>query len=125
MALCVAVIGKENSPLFLHCHDANQELDFQYAVHTCLDFVEEKVMNSNKSGSDLREPYLGVLYSTEEYKTYGYVTNTRVKFIIVLDASNSTLRENDIRMMFRKLHNAYGELLCNPFYIPGDPVGSK
>lgn len=29
--------------------------------------------------------------------SYGYVTNSRIKFIIVVDASNTALRENDVR----------------------------
>jgi hypothetical protein len=30
--------------------------------------VEEKIIQSNKSGSDVRELYLGLLYSSEEVK---------------------------------------------------------
>jgi len=69
--------------------------------------------------------YLGLLYSNEEVKTYGFVTNTKIKIIIIIDSTNSLLRDNEIRAMFRKLHNAYTELVCNPFYIPGDPITEK
>jgi len=125
MATCIAFISKENSPLFVRCINASQELQFHYIVHTCLDFVEEKIVQSNKSGSDVRELYLGLLYSNEEVKTYGFVTNTKIKIIIIIDSTNSLLRDNEIRAMFRKLHNAYTELVCNPFYIPGDPITEK
>ncbi|GLH01869.1 Uncharacterized protein GBIM_07918, partial [Gryllus bimaculatus] len=27
--------------------------------------------------------------------------------------------------MFRRLHNLYTDVVCNPFYIPGDPITSK
>lgn len=27
--------------------------------------------------------------------------------------------------MFRKLHTAYTDVVCNPFYIPGDKIESK
>jgi len=27
--------------------------------------------------------------------------------------------------MFRKLHTAYTDLMCNPFYIPGDYITSE
>nr|CAG4638833.1 EOG090X0HN8 [Cyclestheria hislopi] len=125
MAVCISFIGKENSPLFLRCTSPEQELQFHYIVHTCLDFVEEKIAQSNKSGSDLRELYLGLLYTTEEVKAYGFVTNTKVKIIVIIDSMNSSLRDNEIRAMFRKLHNAYTELICNPFYVPGDQITAR
>lgn len=28
---------------------------------------------------------------------YGYVTNTKIKFVIVVDSANTALRENDVR----------------------------
>ena len=58
----------QNSPLFLRCVNSELELQFHYIVHTCLDFVEEKIVQSNKSGSDVRELYLGLLYTNEEVK---------------------------------------------------------
>nr|SVE77342.1 EOG090X0HN8 [Daphnia lumholtzi]SVE77963.1 EOG090X0HN8 [Daphnia lumholtzi]SVE78592.1 EOG090X0HN8 [Daphnia lumholtzi] len=125
MAVCIGFIGKENSPLFLRCINQSQELQFHYIMHTCIDFVEEKIIQSNKSGSDVRELYLGLLYSSEEVKAYGFVTNTKIKIVIIIDSTNSLLRDNEIRAIFRKLHNAYTELVCNPFYTPGDPITSK
>lgn len=53
------------------------------------------------------------------------MTNTRIKFIIIVDASNVALRDNEIRQMFRKLHTAYTQLLSNPFYTPGEAIQSK
>lgn len=29
--------------------------------------------------------------------SYGYVTNTKIKFIIIVDSSDTTLRDNEIR----------------------------
>ena len=31
------------------------------------------------------------------YNRYGYVTNTKVKFVIVVESTNSSLRDNEIR----------------------------
>ena len=50
-----------------------------------------------KAGSDNRELYLGSLYSTEHQKVFGYVTNTKIKLVIVVDNTNTTLRDNEIR----------------------------
>jgi hypothetical protein len=125
MAVCVAVVGKDNSPKYISCLNPELELQFQYKVHTSLDVVEEKLSSIGKTSSDVRELYLGLLYSTEEHKVFGYVTNTKMKFIIVVESSNTLLRDNEVRMMFRKLHTIYTDVVCNPFYIPGDPIVSK
>ncbi|XP_072168877.1 trafficking protein particle complex subunit 2-like protein [Diadema setosum] len=125
MAVCVAVIAKENYPLYIRTIPTENELKFHYTVHTCLDVIEEKVSSVGKSTNDLRELYLGLLYPTEDYKVYGYVTNTKVKFVIVVESSNTQLRDNEIRNMFKTLHNAYVDMLCNPFYTPGENVKSK
>ena len=47
----VAVVGKDNDPLFLqHFNDAD-ELKFHYIVHTSLDIVEEKAASGKGGGS--------------------------------------------------------------------------
>ncbi|CAG0919064.1 unnamed protein product [Notodromas monacha] len=139
MAKCIAVLGKENSPLFLQVADPSRELDFHRTVCGCMDVVEERLAAFSKppqgGGPDFREQYLGLLHTPEEfrvepeehnvYKAYGYVTNTRIKFMIIWDASDTSLRENDVKGMFRRLHNVYTELVCNPFYIPGDTLNCK
>lgn len=43
------------------------ELQIQYEIHSSIDFVEEKLKTSKK---DMRELYLGQLYSTEDHKVY-------------------------------------------------------
>jgi len=125
MAVCIAVIAKENYPLFLKTVATENELKFYYTVHTSLDVVEEKISSVSKNANDLRELYLGLLYPTEDYKVYGYVTNTKIKFVIVVESSNATLRDNEIRNMFRQLHNAYVEMMSNPFYVPCENITSR
>ncbi|XP_025833414.1 trafficking protein particle complex subunit 2-like protein [Agrilus planipennis] len=104
MAVCAAIVGKDNSPKYFACTNPDEELNFQYKVLSSLDVVEEKLNAANK-GSDMRELYLGILYSLETHKIYGYVTNTKIKFIIVAESTNTALRDNEIRSMFRKLHS--------------------
>jgi len=130
MAVCVGVIAKENYPLYIRCApNAEDQIKFHFQVHTSLDVIEDKISNAGKSSSvaapDSRDFYLGQLYPAEDYRVYGYVTNTKVKFVIVVEASNTQLRDNDVRSMFRKLHNAYTDVICNPFHVPGDQVISK
>ncbi|CAD7078010.1 unnamed protein product [Hermetia illucens] len=125
MAVCIAIIGKDNSPQYIATSDLDKELELQYRVHAALDVVEEKCEPGTKTTPESRELYLGLLYSTETHKIYGYVTNTKIKFIIVMDSSNTALRENEVRSMFRNLHILYTDAVCNPFYIPGEPLNSK
>jgi len=130
MAVCVAVIDKDNAPLFIRSiadGNCDQELRFHYSVHSSLDIVEEKLSGSQATSksADLRELYLGLLLSTEDFKAYGFATNTRIKFILLIDIMNTSLKDNEIRGIFRKLHNAYTNAICNPFYIPGRPLQSK
>ncbi|XP_061743594.1 trafficking protein particle complex subunit 2-like protein isoform X1 [Nerophis ophidion] len=125
MAVCIAVIAKENYPLFIRSLPSQNELKFHYTVHTSLDVVEAKISAVGKALGDQKELYLGLLYPTEDYKVYGYVTNSRVKFVIVVDSSNTSLRDNEIRSMFRKLHNSFTDVMCNPFHTPGNPIQSK
>ena len=54
-----------------------------------------------------------------------YFLQTSIKFIIIVEASNTNLRDNEIRQMFRKLHTGYSNMLYNPFYLPGAPIESK
>ncbi|XP_064466857.1 trafficking protein particle complex subunit 2-like protein isoform X2 [Ornithodoros turicata] len=99
MAVAVAVIGKENSPLFVKTVSPSNELKFLYTIHTSLDVVEEKVSPANKS--------------------------SETKFILIVETSHTTLRDNEIKQMFHKLHAAYADVVCNPFYVPGDQILSK
>ncbi|KAM9607473.1 trafficking protein particle complex subunit 2-like protein isoform 2-T2 [Trichechus inunguis] len=97
MAVCIAVIAKENYPLYIRSVPTENELKFHYMVHTSLDVVDEKISALGKALVDQRELYLGLLYPTEDHKVYGYVTNSKVKFVMVVDASNTALRDNEIR----------------------------
>ncbi|TRY96173.1 hypothetical protein DNTS_026753 [Danionella cerebrum] len=107
MAVCIAVIAKENYPLYIRSIPAQGELKFHYTVHTSLDVVEEKISGVGKA-ADQRELYLGLLYPTEDYKVYLSIQFTIKK-----------------KKMFRKLHNSFTDVMCNPFYNPGDQIQSK
>jgi len=129
---------------------ANKDLQYHFIVSSALDIVEERVqigshlpkMNPALGGAGgggsgfgdimgtgtvgaTRELYLGALTAQEKLKVYGYMTNTKIKFIIIVEETNAPLRENDIRMMFRKLHGGFCDLMGNPFYLPGTQINSK
>eukprot|EP00891_Asterochloris_glomerata_P006223 jgi/Astpho2/6223/Aster-03630 len=138
MIVCVAVVGQKNNPLFIEVFSKQEALPFHYIVHCALDAVEEKgegfmcslhrstlaclthgamlpaVTAPRKGPSDLIDAYLGLLYPTEDYKVYGYISNTRIKFLLVLNEQAS--REDEIRLIFQRFHAAYVDAISDPFY---------
>ena len=99
MAVCVAVLDRNSTPLALQTCQPEKELDFHYIVHTSIDVINEKCNVSNAASGGAsnakldgaapsgtapanaqqqqgaaagnRELYLGVLYSTEQHKVFG------------------------------------------------------
>uniref|UniRef100_A0A2R9CHG5 Uncharacterized protein n=2 Tax=Homininae TaxID=207598 RepID=A0A2R9CHG5_PANPA len=41
----------------------------------------------------------------------GYTTISKVKFVMVVNSSNTALRDNEIHRMFWKLHNSYIDVM--------------
>ncbi|VVC96854.1 unnamed protein product [Leptidea sinapis] len=127
MAVCVAVIGKDNSPLYIggignDCSTDN-ELSRQWLVHTALDALEERLatsssINANSGNSTAH---------TDLRDLYGYVTNTRIKLVLVTSStspSGSNIRDAEVRTALRRLHALYADAICNPFHLPGDQITS-
>lgn len=124
MIVCVAVVGQQNSPLFVQSFtNGDDELKFHYIVHCSLDVIDEKVNNPKKAGAALNETFLGLLYPMEDYKVYGYLTNTKVKFILV--TTDLDVRDADVRSFFRRFHAAYVDAVSNPFHVPGKRITSR
>jgi len=61
MAVCIAVIAKENYPLYMK--SISNDLKYWYTVHTSLDMIEEKTRKP-----DFKDLYLNVLYVNEEFR---------------------------------------------------------
>ncbi|VDN03316.1 unnamed protein product [Thelazia callipaeda] len=115
---------EESMPLYMTIKESIRYTDvfhIQMFIYCSLDIVDEKVFGANKS----MESYLGHLISDQYFKSFGYVTNTNVKMIIVTQVGNTTLKDQDIRSIFKKLHAAYCNMLSDPFYTPGQYIKSK
>ncbi|WRX14430.1 Trafficking protein particle complex subunit 2 - like 1 [Theobroma cacao] len=124
MIVCVAVVGYQNNPLYIQSFtDADDALKLHHIVHCSLDVVDERVNNPKKSGPTLNETFLGLLYPTENYKVYGYLTNTKVKFILV--TTDLDVRDADVRNFFKRFHAAYVDAVSNPFHVPGKKITSR
>ena len=51
MAVCVAVLDRNSTPLALATSDPDRELDFHYIVHTSIDVINEKCAGSTAGSS--------------------------------------------------------------------------
>ncbi|OON15040.1 Sedlin, region [Opisthorchis viverrini] len=141
MAACVAVISDSNQLLYLRTAECPDPLFYHFKVHAALDVVGDKLAKRatySGGGHEHTEPYLGLLYPMEDHRLYGYVTNTQIKFIVVLESPtsppNSTSQsaggsspslqhqDSEIRNLFQCLHSAYVDLVSSPFYTPKTPI---
>ncbi|KAK9864657.1 hypothetical protein WJX84_004759 [Apatococcus fuscideae] len=124
--VCASVVGRANNPLYFRSllpgGDA-EILKFQYIVHCALDAVEEKVTSPQRRSGDAVESYLGLLYPTEDYRVYGYISNTRIKLMLIVD--DHVARDDEMRQVFKKFHQAYVDAASNPFYTANTPLTSK
>jgi len=123
MIVCAAVIGPANNPLHLQTFVSDVDpLRFHFIVHCALDVVDERLSNRSK-GSSGGDSFLGLLYLSEDYRIYGYVTNTRAKLVLVDDDPEP--KEADIKESFRRMHAAYVNAVSNPFHRSGQVINSK
>lgn len=60
-------VSFQNAPKYVTSLNPEDELQIQYEIHSSIDFVEEKLKTGKK---DMRDLYLGILYSTEDHKVY-------------------------------------------------------
>ncbi|KXZ56357.1 hypothetical protein GPECTOR_1g316 [Gonium pectorale] len=122
----VAFIGPQNNPLYLRSMDPSpsddQYMKLHYVVHCALDAVEEKVL-LKRGPSDSQDAYLGLLYPTEDYRVYGYLTNSHVKIILLFD-DEGTIKNEMVLRVFRRLHALYVDTASNPFHSFGLPIRS-
>ena len=58
--------------------------------------------------------YLGLLFPFEEYCIHGYLTNTRIKLIAVVDEEDA--KDAEMRALFRRLHTLYIDTISNLFF---------
>eukprot|EP00898_Chlorokybus_atmophyticus_P008511 jgi/Chlat1/8661/Chrsp87S08046 len=143
MIVCVAVIGPANNPIWIKCFGEGSgggglgdeglgSLRFHYIVHCALDVVESRVAQQKAAKSAnpaVHDPYLGLLYPTEDYRVYGYLTSSRHKLVLVSgsspNANNGTAVDPDFKPFFRKLHSLTVDAISNPFYVAGSRIASR
>ncbi|KAG7402019.1 Trafficking protein particle complex subunit 2-like protein [Phytophthora boehmeriae] len=112
-----------NSPLYIRTFgEEGEDLGFHYIAHVSLDVIEEKLRGAGISSSK-DDMYLGFLGPIEDYRVYGYVTNTSVKFVVVLQ--DAPVRESELRPFFTEVHRLYVNAMSNPFAPIGERLTSQ
>ncbi|KAK5074331.1 hypothetical protein LTR64_006524 [Lithohypha guttulata] len=130
---CIGIVGQYDNPLHISLFPPreHEELEMQFLLNSSLDIFDIRLKNK------MVDQDLGLLHAVDErLATYGWLTNTGIKFIITIDmmgrpsaeiTSNPQarnlppvlgLRDSDLKPAFRAIQNAYIALLMNPFYTP-------
>ncbi|EAS33216.3 uncharacterized protein CIMG_04240 [Coccidioides immitis RS] len=136
----IGIIGKSDNLLHISVFPPHQsaQVEFSLAFNSSLDVLELRQHDTSVDQD------FGLLHALDErFSVYGWLTNTGVKFLIIVDlegrvavpgkfAPLAGLRESDLKPAFRALQTAYMKLLQNPFYDPdrnntdcGEPATSN
>ena len=138
-------LQKQNNPLHISLFPAEERapLEYQFLLSSCLDIFEARLPHKTADQD------FGLLQAVDErLAMYGWLTNTGIKFVIVVDMEGRSataqngkapttigLRDADLkpvrtqvksddssndRQAFRALQTAYIMLLRNPFYNPDE-----
>jgi len=106
------------------CSHDDCSLRYQFIIHAALDRFEEitgpladnRWRTPGATGSNAM--WVGLLCPIEEVRVYGYLTNTNIKFMAVIEDGEDRrqpIRESDLKSLFAKLHELYVEYTLNPF----------
>ncbi|KAK4447882.1 trafficking protein particle complex subunit 2-like protein [Podospora aff. communis PSN243] len=152
---CLGIIGRNNNPLHISIFPSydpttnsfaplRTPLQFSLLLSSTLDVFEQRARQNAANATGLTGDY-GLLHAIDErLASYGFETNTGVKFVVVVDMRGRRvdgavlggrtagvgavgLREGEMKTVFKAVQTAYVKLLQNPFYDPDEhspPTGS-
>ena len=112
----IAIIGKSNQPIYIKKYKTDQEtnLKYDFIAHCCTDIIDTRTSTKSK---DL---YLGLLCCMEDISCFGYVTNTKLKIVLMVTVQDKTIRDASVRTVFGSVQTVLAEMMCNPFYNEAD-----
>lgn len=138
---CIAIIGKQvppvhsfltqNNPLYLKTFPKHPStplhnpvnsstptqpspfLKYHFLAHSALDIIEERIV----SGQKTIDTYFGLLHVLEDVNIYGFLTNTLVKIIVMIEGGDGSggIRDSDVKAVL---------LLCMSRLMAGYEEGS-
>jgi hypothetical protein len=127
----IAIIGKKDEPIYFWSEESDEEaLNLKQLAHGALDVVDERMETAKASQQDAKapafEPYLGKLMSSGDYEVFGYLSNTRIKVIVVCGMAYQSATEdgsprNKNELMHTFVSNVYG-IYSNEVRNPLQPL---
>ena len=97
----------------------------RFVLHSALDRLEQlttnpdgttkknKINNINNNNAK-NNNFLGLLLPIEETRVYGYITNTKIKFILIVEDDGDNI-DVEIQRLFNDIHELYIQDIMNPF----------
>lgn len=89
---CIGVIGRQNNPLHISLFppDKRAPLEFSFLLSSCLDIFDMRMPHKTADQD------FGLLQAVDErLAMYGWLTNTGVKFVIVVDMEGRPSAANE------------------------------
>ncbi|KAL0226854.1 hypothetical protein P9112_014178 [Eukaryota sp. TZLM1-RC] len=117
---CFAVLSKVGTPLYISVPPTDEHIVFHFMTHCSLDYFEEKL---NSIDSTRHPCYLDLLYPSEAHRTYGFITPTGTKFVVIIDDIDIT--KSAMERFFSSAYEAYLKVVLNPFYEDLKPIKSN
>lgn len=75
--------------------------------------------------NDKKDSYLGLLSCLEDVACFGYITNTKIKFILICSIQDSVIKDAQVKQIMSRIHDAYLKLVLNVFHDPNIPITNK
>lgn len=134
----VAVIGRANNPLAVQRFidpaggggggdgsGGGASLKLHYFSHIAIDVIDERLAQqparrgaAGGHGAASADGYLGQLFVVEDFRAYGFCSNTRVKVVVVL--KGSAVGDGVAKALLRDAYELYTEAAANPFRAVDD-----
>jgi hypothetical protein len=93
----IAIIGKKDEPLFFSTEEEDSEaLNLKRLSHEALDIVDERLAEArnDKESKNSFDLYMGLLMTVSEYEVFGFISNTKVKIIVICANEHDNARES-------------------------------
>ena len=130
MVSLVAIIGKMDEPLFFWSEEPEDEsLALKQLSHGALDVIEERMEAAKADSKVVFDLYMGQLMTSGDYEVYGYISNTRIKVIVICGVIYNTLTDDNSprsnkQLMRSFMTNIYGFYVAermNPLRALNEP----
>lgn len=102
----VGIIGKQQKPLYLKTfsdeanHDEARLIELAYSAS---DVFQERI----QAGHRIPDLYFGLLTALPDVVLYGYMSNTRIKFILAIQETDLIISESMVKSMLTRIHREY------------------